>query len=274
MRRRQIESDDVPAVLAFLDALAGELGAEPVGERKVIGLLHRPAGRLAEDPDGTIIGVAPSVESGRWRTFEVATRSPEVASALIGDMVAMHPTNLRVWSLRHRFVPEIEAAGFGLERSLHRLELDLPADRAPVDHLEVRGFAPGDEVEWVEVNNRAFAGHPEQGDLTVEDFVERTELPWWRPDDLRLGFHDGALVGFCWTKRRGGGRGEIYAIGVDPAAKGRGWGRELLLAGLGHLHDIGCSTAVLYVDAANDAAMSLYLGLGFRREYTDAAFTR
>jgi mycothiol synthase len=260
--------------MAFLDAIGEEWGTEPVGERKVIGLLHRPAGIVAEDEDGSLIGVAPFVESGGWRTFEVVTRSSDVATTLIGDMVAAHPERLRVWALHRRYADEIEAAGFSLERSLDRMARPLPVDEAVAEVLEVRGYRPGDEYAWVEVNNRAFAGHPEQGGLGVEDFAERTELPWWEPDDLRLGFREGVLVGFCWTKRHPDGSGEIYAIAVDPTTKGRGWGRDLLLAGLHHLGEVGCETATLYVDAANEAAVALYSGMGFRATHADAAFTR
>jgi len=274
MRRRKIEPEDVPAVLSYLEALGEEWADEAVGERKIIGLLHRPDGWLAEKDDGAILGVAPAVVSGSWRTFEVATRSADVARSLIAATVEEHPTDLRVWALRRRFVDVIVAAGFRPERSLHRMTTPLPIEAEPAGRLAVRGFRPGDEMAWLDVNNRAFAGHPEQGGLTVEDFIERTELSWWRPEDLRLGVLDGEVVGFCWTKRHPDGRGEIYAIGVDPAVGGMGLGRELLTAGLGHLADLGCPSAILYVDAGNEAAMALYLDIGFRREHTDEAFVR
>src|SRR5947209_2747605 len=75
---------------------------------------------------------------------------------------------------------------------------------------------------------------------------------------------DGAhLVGFHWTKVHGGDQhadhahepiGEVYVVGVDPDAQGRGLGRALTVAGLRHLRDLGLSEAMLYVESDNEPA--------------------
>ncbi len=274
MRRRPIEPADVPAVESFLAELGDRLGGEAVGERKWIELDHRPTGVLAEDDDG-LVGVAPVVGSEGPCTFEVATEDPAVAAALVDDVLAAHEDCLvRAWSLRGRHRDVFEAAGFTLDRVLHCLRRPLPAETWPPEgDLTFRGFEPADVDAWVAVNNRAFAGHPEQGDLTAEDFWERTELPWWDPAGLRLGLVDDDVVGFCWTKVHPGGLGEIYVIGLVPEAAGRGWGTALVAEGLRHLHeDRGCGEAQLYVDGANPAGLALYEKLGFEEGHTDLAF--
>jgi mycothiol synthase len=68
--------------------------------------------------------------------------------------------------------------------------------------------------------------------------------------------------------------GEIYVIGVDPAHQGIGLGRALVAAGLESLHDRGATVGMLFVDAANTAAVALYEGLGFTTGRVDRAYQR
>jgi mycothiol synthase len=66
--------------------------------------------------------------------------------------------------------------------------------------------------------------------------------------------------------------GEVYVVGVDPAAQGLGLGRVLTMAGLRHLRDLGLPAVMLYVDESNTPATSLYADLGFERWSTDAMY--
>ena len=56
---------------------------------------------------------------------------------------------------------------------------------------------------------------------------------------------------FHWTKQHDAELGEVYVVGVDPAAQGRGLGRLLTLAGLHHLHGLGVAEVLLYVESDN-----------------------
>jgi mycothiol synthase len=167
--------------------------------------------------------------------------------------------------------------GFERTRTLRQMRRSLPAERHA--GVQTRSFVVGrDEPSWVEVNNRAFAGHGEQGGWTVDTLRQRETEPWFDPDGFRIHEVDGRLAAFCWTKVHPptpydpDAVGEIYVIAVDPDFHGRGLGAELTLAGLDHLSERGLRSAILYVDGDNTAAVGLYEGLGFHTERLSAAY--
>ncbi len=77
------------------------------------------------------------------------------------------------------------------------------------------------------------------------------------------------MLGFHWTKQHSAELGEVYVVGIDPAAQGRGLGRALTLAGLHHLAGLGVSEVLLYVEADNHAARATYARLGFAHADAD-----
>ncbi len=176
-------------------------------------------------------------------------------------------------------------AGLSLVRELVEMRRALPLEPELTSGppLATRPFRAGvDDLAVIEVNNRAFAWHPEQADWTVDDLAARRDEPWFDPCGLLLA-HDtavrgagdvggdgggsGRLLGFCWTKvhhEEVPPAGEIFVIGVDPVAHGRGLGRGLVLAGLAHLSGLGLRHGLLWTEADNAPAMGLYRSLGFR----------
>ena len=141
-----------------------------------------------------------------------------------------------------------------------------------------RSSPASDEDAFLDVNNRAFAGHPEQGAWSVDLLRQRERAPWFDPDGFLLHERDGRLAAFCWTKLHDAPRsedvvGEIYVIAVDPDFQGLGLGRHLTIAGLDAIARRGIATGMLYVDAANAAAVGMYERLGFSLARTDVAFT-
>ena len=219
-------------------------------------------------PVGTGVG-AVAVGATAAVIEEIRAAHPDRAVRLVDE----HPAASR---------PPLPAAvahalGLAPTRELHQLRrpLPVPADdpgRDGAPPLRLRPFRPGqDEGAWLEVNNAAFASHPDQGALT-EDDLARTLAEGWVDLDGFLVSDDpdapGSLVGFCWTRVHPATAtdpelGEIYAIGVAPAHHGRRLGATLVLAGLDHLAWVGTGTGMLYVEHDNAPAQRLYARLGF-----------
>ena len=63
-------------------------------------------------------------------------------------------------------------------------------------------------------------------------------------------------------------------IAVDPDFAGHGLGKQLTLAGLDHSPSAASTTAMLYVDADNTAAVAMYERLGFHVHSSTKAFCR
>jgi len=173
------------------------------------------------------------------------------------------------------------AAAHGWSRGRELWLMRRPASLAvptanPPDGVTVRGFAAGDEEELLRVNAAAFAHHPEQGSLTLDGLQERMREPWFSAEGLITAWDDqsGRLLAFHWTKvdgvlPSGAPAGEVYVVGVDPAAQGRGLGRLVTLAGLSHLVSRGVDEIHLYVEGDNRPALGLYSGLGFTHAAAD-----
>lgn len=200
--------------------------------------------------------------------------------ALGSALLAASGKRLRVWAhgghsaARHL----AQVLGLTLFRELRQMrrpltDLDLPDPKLP-EGVTVRTFVPGqDDAAWLAVNAAAFAHHPEQGSLTQRDLDDRKTQPWFDAAGFFLAERDGELLGFHWTKVHDAERlGEVYVLGVSPAAQGGGLGKSLTTIGLRHLADRGLPTAMLYVDADNTAAVAVYERLGFTTHETDLMY--
>lgn len=235
---------------------------------------HHPSG-ASPLPGG---GVLTPVDDG-WlvELGEPPVRAHDALAEAIAVVQDLRGGRLQVWARGIEGAPVAQAAealGMTVGREVLQMRRPLPVD-APWS-LATRPFVVGqDEAAWVEVNNRAFAWHPDQAGMTVEHVRQKEAEPWFDPTGFLLHEVDGVLLGFCWTKVHSDQAppvGEIYVIAVDPSAHGRGLGRQLVLAGLDHLHGRGLTVGMLYVESDNEPAIGLYRALGFTVHTSDRRF--
>jgi mycothiol synthase len=304
----RLAPEQVRQVLELAD-LAGDVdGAYPLSEHVVLHLRHggeAPAVHLIIAGGDQIIGYAhldptdkvagPSAEL----VVHPMKRRRGLGRALVMRALAVaresDPSGrLRLWA--HGDHPSAGALavslGFTRARVLWQMRRSLYAPIAPAplpEGVRIRAFRPGqDEQEWLRVNARVFANHPEQGRWTEADLRVRMAERWFDPEGFLVAERepDGRLLGFHWTKIHGsvqdpaeddpthqhGAIGEVYVLGVDPDAHGIGLGAALTAEGLTHLRHRGLDQAMLYVDESNTAAVALYSRLGFVRWTTDTCF--
>ena len=168
-------------------------------------------------------------------------------TGLVDAVLAKASPKLRVWShgdhpgrRRHRAAARPAARPRAAQdaarpcRRAARAGLARPASRS------ARSCPAGTRTSMVAVNKRAFDWHPEQGRLTADEVDgHRAGEPGSTPPASSSPTKDDKIVGFHWTKVHPGDIGEVYVVGVDPAAQGGGLGRALTLAGLHHLREKG-----------------------------------
>jgi mycothiol synthase len=290
--RAELTAAQVSEILALVEAARLADGVAPLSEHGMLHLRYDSAsqsggGDYIVAADGEIAGYAyldpPSAEgevTGEL-VIQPERRRQGLGRALTGELAAAAGGHvLRLWA--HGDLPAAaalaRAAGFDRFRALWQMRRSL---REPLDQpvlpagRTLRTFVPGrDEDEWLSLNGRAFAKHPEQGGWTRHDLELREREPWFDPAGFFIAETGGQMAGFHWTKVHDPGLGEVYVVGVDPAEQGSGLGRALTLAGLQHLRDLGVAQAMLYVDEDNVPAIRMYEALGFTRAKVDAMYRK
>ena len=259
-------------------------GVSPVGEQVLRDLAaEEGAHLLAVGPPGTVAGYLNLTPQGTVElVVHPAARGRGIGTALMRAALEHSSVPVRVWAHGTLPVAKALAATLGLRAVRELVQMRRPL--AGVTHLDVpRGVSirtysgSHDDPELLRVNNAAFSWHPEQGGWTDSDLAERFAEPWFDPRGLFLAFDErGALRGFHWTKVHDDRLGEVYVLGVDPAAQGRGLGRVLTAVGLDHLRQrLGSedqAAVILYAESDNVAAIKTYESLGFRRSSVDTAY--
>ena len=287
--RTALSDEDQRAIRAVIADAKRDDGVAPVGDQVLRELAHDRTRHLVARDGDDIVGyadLAPAEgDDPAMVEFVVQPRRRRrgIGSAMARTALAEGGPGTRIWA--HGDLPEARAMAesLGLKAVRELLQMRRPLfNLSPVetpDGVRIDTYrGPEDDAELLRVNNAAFAWHPEQGGWTEVDIAERRAEPWFDPEGLFLAFDErsGELLGFHWTKIHNEGLGEVYVVGVDPAAQGRGIGATLTLIGLHHLAERLSGNpqpvVMLYVEADNSAAVNTYRRLGFEVFATDVAY--
>lgn len=280
-----------------MDALAARAAAtdgfDPLNEEARLSRASGEARHLLVTDGEDLVGYLVHLPAHRTAQLVVdpAHRRRGIGTRLAQALAADAP--LRLWAFHDAPAAQGLARHFGLVEGRALLVMEKSFEHKPGESgdsrglstptaaasrfvradpgIELRGYRPDDAAELLRVNAAAFAHHPEQGGLDEAGLAARMAEDWFDPDGLIVAAEDGRLLGFHWTKRVGE-VGEVYVVGVDPAAQGRGLGRQLLTAGLDHLAGAGCRSVILYVDSADTVAVGMYLSAGFGVAHRDVLY--
>lgn len=239
--------------------------------------------------DQTDLVAGPSVEL----VVDPANRGTDIGNQILGEVIKICGKHIRLWVHGEQAATyELASANnFKKIRTVLQMSKQLQqiTQTAENEHgVSIRCFLPGiDDKSWLELNNRAFKGHPEQGGWDETDLAHRLNEDWFDASGFFIAEKNNAIIGAIWTKIHGAtshdhGReqkkhdhpaiGEIYVTAVDPLFSGQGVGKRLTVTALNYLKYKGLSKAILYVDQENTAARKLYEGLGFSEFGKDILF--
>lgn len=276
------ESHDVHALSR---ACTDADGAEPFNEATQLNLADRIPIRASFE--GQTVGLALIRDASGAAEVEIAVhpdhRRRGIGAALLHATKEREASPVTAWAHGNTEGAKALAKRHGLVATRTILKLARPAaptdaraldDAAPAG-IEIRAFEPGrDDAEIARVNAAAFSWHPEQGQMDADAFAARIRQDWFRPEHLLVAADTatGAVLGFNWLKITDD-EAEIYVLGVDPAAGGRGIGRALTDRGLALIASLGFDQTVLYVEADNEKALGLYGSLGFIERFRDVLYT-
>ncbi len=290
---------DIGAVTGLLSAVKIADSRRPLNDHLWIDLRHGGragfAGLIAWEPESTNPIAYCQVSRGndswaldlvidplhRDQTLELGKGLLQEAENIIANEGGGH---VHWWVFNSNEIHDLLAAQINLKpgRNILQLEVKLPLTQKVIGNTEkisTVSFQVGvDETNWLSVNNRAFANHPEQGGWTIETLLSRISESWFNAAGFLLHFVDRPsrqLAGFCWTKLdklSNPKLGEIYVIAVDPDHHNKGLGRSLTVAGLNHLATAGATTGMLFVDKENASAISMYSKIGFSVKHEGQAF--
>ena len=279
----ETEIDNVLQLVADAEAVDR---MKPLNEAAVLRLrrVHPTTQHFLVSEAEQLLGYA-QLESGtEWSAGQLVVspnhRRRGVGTLLLQRLIMESSSPLRLWAMGDGPAARAlaTAAGMAAQRELlimeRQLDGDLPEPVVPAG-VTIRTFVPGeDEREWLRVNAAAFAHHPEQALIDADDLADRMAEPWFDPKGFFVATIDGTMVGFHWTKQHQDQLGEVYVLGVEPSAGGRGLGKALLLTGLRSLRERGNTRVELYVEADHRAAIGLYQTYGFATVSRDVMYAR
>ncbi len=214
----------------------------------------------------------------RYDSLEIA---PEMMTTALEIVATEGGGHVHWWvfepSRAHKQIAE--AVGLQPGRRLLQMRRALPLEPevlAEIADFYTEPFQPErDAQQWLDLNNAAFARHPEQGGWTMDTLRSRMQQDWFDASGFRVHRRQEMMASFCWTKMHHDNSttmGEIYVIAVQPDLGGQGLGRKTAIAGLDAAFLKGAEQAMLYVDADNASAVAMYSSLGFSVHHEEHSF--
>jgi mycothiol synthase len=285
MQTRPYVADDAATAVAFLaEAAAADATLRPVtavGWRDYLAESWNRGGRdfrLAVGGDGAVAGILMSsrVEDVvPVRNFRVivhpALRGRGVGSLLFAEVERQDPAGTVVeqascesgWLAGQAF---LERRQFACEATSHDMERDGPAPAPSPLPRDVR-LRPdrgddGDAAAWIALSEEGYRGTPGYSPLTADDVARHRAQPGshvWVAEATT-----GQVLGHCRTVLWQGEDAWIDSVVVTDAARGRGLGRALTVAGVRTLGAAGHARVRLNVRGDNEPARRIYASLGFR----------
>ncbi len=279
-------------VLDLINRTTNHDGTPPIAEHILLHLRYggdKADSHLLVEKDNQIIGYAhldqtdlvagPSVEL----VVDPSYRGEGVGKALLSEAIKICGKTLRLWVHGEQEAAHSLAASFNFEkiRTVMQMSKSL-SDIQPLPTIDkeiiIRSFLPGiDSDAWLDLNNRVFKNHPEQGGWQLSDLNHRLSEEWFDEKGFFIVEKNKQVIASTWTKVHGAHShdhdgnashahpaiGEIYITAVDPAYAGLGIGKALTITALNFLKYQGLTDAMLYVDLENEVALNLYKSIGF-----------
>jgi mycothiol synthase len=289
-------------VLDLISRTTNHDGTPPIAEHILLHLRYggdKADSHLLVEKDSQVIGYAhldqtdlvagPSVEL----VVDPSHRGAGVGKALLSEAIKICGKSLRLWVHGEAEVAHNLAASFNFEkiRTVMQMSKSL-TDIQPVPVLDkeiiIRSFLPGiDSDDWLELNNKVFKDHPEQGGWQLSDLNHRLSEEWFDEKGFFIVEKNKQVIASTWTKVHGEHShdhdgeashahpaiGEIYITAVDPEYAGLGIGKALTITALNYLKYQGLKDAMLYVDFDNKYAIKLYSALNFIKSGQDSVYT-
>ena len=288
-------------VLDLINRTTNHDGTPPIAEHILLHLRYggdKADSHLLVEKDNQIIGYAhldqtdlvagPSVEL----VVDPVHRGAGVGKALLSEAIKICGKSLRLWVHGEQEVAHNLAASFNFEKIRTVLQMSKSlTDIQPLPVIDkeiiIRSFLPGiDSDAWLELNNKVFKDHPEQGGWQLSDLNHRLSEEWFDEKGFFIVEKNKQVIASTWTKVHGEHShdhdgeashahpaiGEIYITAVDPEYTGLGIGKALTITALNYLKYQGLKDAMLYVDFDNKAALNLYDSLGFKLSSKDILY--
>jgi len=288
-------------VLELINRTTNHDGTPPIAEHILLHLRYggdKADSHLLVEKDNQVIGYAhldqtdlvagPSVEL----VVDPSYRGAGVGKTLLSEAIKICGKSLRLWVHGEQEAAHSLAASFNFEKIRTVLQMSKSlTDIQPLPVLDkeiiIRSFLPGiDSDDWLELNNKVFKDHPEQGGWHLSDLNHRLSEEWFDEKGFFIVEKNKQVIASTWTKVHGAHShdhdgeashahpaiGEIYITAVDPEYAGLGIGKALTITALNYLKYQGLTDAMLYVDFDNKAALNLYDSLGFKLSSKDILY--